>query len=758
MSQQQEPDAETHSQQFIEDSSLQESQVAQASNSVIQIQGSGNQVTHHNVVASSLKSNNTSITLNRSTLKARNKLLREAKTAVAKHLKDFLEPHSIKLLLEEQPRQVESIWRKNVKVTKGKNIQLSHQVNLIEIFNREDVSGKLLILGAPGAGKTTALHELASELISYAEKDTNHPIPVILNLSSWKGDKQSIGDWIAEELLLYGVKFDSSKKLLDQDQILPLLDALDEVDSKNQRRCIHFINQFYRYSRPQGLIVCSRLDEYEKCHLLLELNTAIYLQPLTDSQIKMYLIASSGQNLWQSIENNVALLSLSRNPLFLFIITSIHREFPLEAWKTKGFGQEDYRKLFDRYIEIKLNEEFEGNQHFKEFTSQQTQKFLEWLAKQLGKVSQKDFLIEAMQPSWLQNKHQKRMYRSILCFIIGLSSLPICLLIGILMGISLNMPNQGTLLGGFITLVVSLTLGLFTKEIKPVETLRWPGNALIEEIKSAGKIERFISFGMFSGFGGVSNLGQELDKRFSLNSLYNVQAVSYIWGFFTERIIYLLRGLVGWFLPVKSVLRGLFLGLNASIVREEDIIVPNQGIWKSARNSLKCAILFGFIGFLLGITLGFITPVVDQQQWVSTIEQKQERYREDLLKQDLKIQGEVKTQIAIDKQIDHAIDKQIDQWRIKRTEEQEESQKELKHQSLYYAPLGGFIGVLLGGLFAGISCLQHFALRVVLYKNGFIPWNYTRFLNYATKHLLLQRVGGRYRFIHDLLRKHFEQR
>ncbi|MBD2184658.1 hypothetical protein H6S82_05975 [Planktothrix sp. FACHB-1355] len=36
-------------------------------------------------------------------------------------------------------------------------------------------------------------------------------------------------------------------------------------------------------------------------------------------------------------------------------------------------------------------------------------------------------------------------------------------------------------------------------------------------------------------------------------------------------------------------------------------------------------------------------------------------------------------------------------------------------------------------------------------------WNYAKFLNYASERLFLQRIGGRYRFIHDLLREHFAQ-
>ena len=51
--------------------------------------------------------------------------------------------------------------------------------------------------------------------------------------------------------------------------------------------------------------------------------------------------------------------------------------------------------------------------------------------------------------------------------------------------------------------------------------------------------------------------------------------------------------------------------------------------------------------------------------------------------------------------------------------------------------------------------IKHFALRVVLCRNGFMPWDYARFLNFCTETLLLQRVGGRYRFIHKLVQDYF---
>ncbi|NEQ08108.1 MAG: hypothetical protein F6K37_19785, partial [Moorea sp. SIO4E2] len=76
--------------------------------------------------------------------------------------------------------------------------------------------------------------------------------------------------------------------------------------------------------------------------------------------------------------------------------------------------------------------------------------------------------------------------------------------------------------------------------------------------------------------------------------------------------------------------------------------------------------------------------------------------------------------------------------------------------SLLIGLIGAFmIAMLLGFSFAGRPVIQHFVLRLILWRSGSIPWNYAHFLSYATERRLIKQVGGRYRFIHDLLREHF---
>jgi hypothetical protein len=55
----------------------------------------------------------------------------------------------------------------------------------------------------------------------------------------------------------------------------------------------------------------------------------------------------------------------------------------------------------------------------------------------------------------------------------------------------------------------------------------------------------------------------------------------------------------------------------------------------------------------------------------------------------------------------------------------------------------------------GNAFIQHLALRFVLAWNGYAPFRYDLLLNYCTERLLLQRIGGRYCFMHKLLQDHF---
>ena len=55
----------------------------------------------------------------------------------------------------------------------------------------------------------------------------------------------------------------------------------------------------------------------------------------------------------------------------------------------------------------------------------------------------------------------------------------------------------------------------------------------------------------------------------------------------------------------------------------------------------------------------------------------------------------------------------------------------------------------------GLLLYRAFTLRLVLCCTGKIPWNYARFVDYATECSFLHKVGSGYIFVHRQLREHF---
>jgi DNA polymerase III delta prime subunit len=73
--------------------------------------------------------------------------------------------------------------------------------------------------------------------------------------------------------------------------------------------------------------------------------------------------------------------------------------------------------------------------------------------------------------------------------------------------------------------------------------------------------------------------------------------------------------------------------------------------------------------------------------------------------------------------------------------------------------LGGVLGGLLVGSLkkGGDAVVKHYTLRLLLWRQGAIPLQYVRFLNAASRLLLLQRTGGNYRFRHRMLLEYFAE-
>jgi hypothetical protein len=145
---------------------------------------------------------------------------------------------------------------------------------------------------------------------------------------------------------------------------------------------------------------------------------------------------------------------------------------------------------------------------------------------------------------------------------------------------------------------------------------------------------------------------------------------------------------------------GLLAGLGSGQIDERDLHAPNEGIRRSLRYGLLFAGITGLGGGLAG---GLVYGLAD---WLIS-------------------EGS-------------NIDAQILLSGVS--------------TGLAFGIIIGLGGALAGGLGAFI---QHWALRRQLRRAGALPSRYVRFLDFCADHILLQRVGGGYRFIHALLLEYF---
>lgn len=340
-----------------------------------------------------------------------NKLLEAVNREVNQRLEQSLHNAVEINLRQEKPTQrVQRIGDIEVKIGNRPNFRLALDKNVIDIFAETD--GKLLILGSLGGGKTTTLLELAKDLVNRAKNDPDQPIPVLLDLLSWKKN-QILADWIVTQIQSkYGIQDKIAKQLMQEQKILPLLDGLDELELRQRELCLQAINRLLvGENPPKYLVVCTPLEDYKRCKTRLRLQGAVYLRPLTETQIKEYLVGARSLQLWYGIEDDQNLLEVAKAPLFLCMMTLAYEEILIHAWKRLPSKEERLKYLLNAYIRWMLTRKIKSRWYRKEPRPEASRPWLVFLAKRMKEEKHVEFAMSQIQPHWLQTNSQQKMYR-----------------------------------------------------------------------------------------------------------------------------------------------------------------------------------------------------------------------------------------------------------------------------------------------------------------------------------------------------------
>jgi DNA polymerase III delta prime subunit len=592
-------------------------------------------------------------------------------------------------------KAVDAPWKYTVEVADAANLARLDSRDVSAIY---DATGLVLILGEPGSGKTTTLLDLARTLLERAQDDLRERVPVVLNLSSWKKG-QPLAEWISGELTnKYRVHRGTGHLWLKHKYLLPLLDGLDEVETRMQPDCVAAINAFISQFNPSGLVVCCRLMEYQWLPERLKLNGAICLEPLSPKEVSQYLDRGGPKlaALREAVNADPVLQELAQTPLMLSIMSlACQGVGGGELTRQKGESLEERRKqIFGLYVDRMFQRK--GTAPYA-FPKEKTIGWLSWLARKMREHSESVFLVEGLQPSWLDTRTRRVAYGTMVALNLGLiyglsGGLSVGLFFGLIYGLSFG-----------LSILVGVGLGCWSESTLKNGVMSGLSGGLIGGL-SVGLFYGLsvgLSVGLVCGLvcglsgGLIGGLGAGL-----LNHITLVEMMSWKWNQFWKRtipgliyglIVGLSVGLSGGL--VCGLIGGLVSGLVGGFTStgKADKVSPNQGIKLSRKNALAAflttCLIFGLIGGLIGGLNGPYTK-----------------------------------------------------------------------EGLCVALFGGLIGGLIVGLNRGGSAMiKHYALRLVLWRKGYTPFNFIKFLDHCARLILLKKVGGGYIFIHRMLLDYFAE-
>jgi hypothetical protein len=306
----------------------------------------------------------------------------------------------------------DAMGRTNNHIWRGSSGQQCQSVETIAQMCLQRGSG-LLILGAPGAGKTTMLLNLTRSLLEHAICAPAEPIPVIFNLSSWARERLSLQDWLIQELTKrYDVLRRQGTAWIVHDQILPLLDGLDEVPAPQRVACIEAINRFRGEHGLGALVVCCRIAEYEALiahhHIRLQLDGALLVRPLTADQIDTFLANSGPQlaALREDLQQDHELRELAETPLMLSLMAQVYQGQIVENLRALPSLEERRQLLFAAYVE----QMFERPGVDPRYLPTQTRRWLSKLAGEMQQHALTIFHLERLQPDVLDSPALRRRY------------------------------------------------------------------------------------------------------------------------------------------------------------------------------------------------------------------------------------------------------------------------------------------------------------------------------------------------------------
>jgi hypothetical protein len=213
-------------------------------------------------------------------------------------------------------------------------------------------SGRLVILGKAGAGKTVLAARLALDLL--ATRQPNEPVPVIVSVGSWNPATTPLNTWLAGILARdhpglaapaepgRPTRADAPSRaaaLIAAGRILPILDGFDEINPEVHQAAMRHLNT----TPGMPVVLTSRSQDYTTAVAGTDVLTAaavIELEDLTLDDLADYLprtAAGPRTGLWDPVlarmrhstaPGPATLCQVLTNPLMVFLARTVYSDTP----------------------------------------------------------------------------------------------------------------------------------------------------------------------------------------------------------------------------------------------------------------------------------------------------------------------------------------------------------------------------------------------------------------------------------------------
>ncbi|MBV6625790.1 MAG: HEAT repeat domain-containing protein, partial [Rivularia sp. (in: Bacteria)] len=255
-----------------------------------------------------------------------------------------------------------------------------------DLLDKSKIKGKkIVLLGAPGSGKTTLMNYLALKIAQIKLEDLGlnenninpNSIPIFIRIRELaQQDKVDILEFVeefaAKNLQITDLPNGCFKHWLEQGEVVIFLDGLDEVAQENQQvKIVQHIESFLQEFPRNQVIITSRPAGYERGYFRVDGFPHYEIQAFDDRKIKAFIskwyknrcedeIEASRQTkyLETAIQKQDRIKALARNPLLLTIIALINRvgaELPKERYRLYESAVETLLTAWDAGKELNYN-------------------------------------------------------------------------------------------------------------------------------------------------------------------------------------------------------------------------------------------------------------------------------------------------------------------------------------------------------------------------------------------------------------------